>query len=390
MDEDRSIKALEVTVEGLLRLARRNLQSTRHTYAALAGSLSGTRETELVLTDQRRSMVSQMLRQMIAEIETAIRWHIVAHLEDGMAGEFFPEAALAETKSDGVFKFMLENGLLQDMDLIEAVLHRLCQHQLESALRSARNDRWSTEPGLDRPGDFFFPPLAENSPVHRRIAAYVVDGSRRTDSYGTPILSPGDIEPALYSRLHWRVAAALRQGLVTRSSDQSSAPDTLLETATSDAQRQAAAVAAAPTSSAEACSSLAAAGLVTAETVVRLLRAGEVPLFESVFARLAGIRPVLLRRLIYEPGGEGIAVLARALGMDSDAAATLFDKTRIAGKGLYLEGGDNAERFQSVFDGISRQVAEQVRVYWARGRDYTEALWEAEQGSGHEAAKNRR
>lgn len=381
MDEDRSINALEVTADGLLRLSRRNAQLTRRTYQALAESLSGRRETDLVLSDRQRSMVSQMLRQMVGEIEAAIRWHVVAHLEDGEFDGFQPDIAVAGCENDIVFTFLLERGLLRDFDLVEAVLHRLCQHQLETGLQAAQAGGTNAEPGLDRPGEFFFPPLPDRSPVHRRVAAYVVDRSRRTDSYGTPVLMASDLDGALYARLYWRAAAALRQGSAPLSLDNASARDTVLESATSDAQRQAAALASAPTSTAEACSSLEVAGLLSVETVMRLLRAGEIPLFEVLFARLSGIRPVLLRRLIYEPGGEGIVILARALGMDSDAATDVFALTRPAGRGLYLDGGDYQDRFQAVFEGTSRQDAEQVRAYWARGRDYVRGLWEAETGS---------
>jgi len=381
MDEDRGINGLEVTAEGLLRLARRNAQATRRTYAALAAGLSGNRETDLVLTDRQRSMVSQMLRQLIGEIEANIRWHVVALMEDAGSGNISRGAALAARRGDGVVAFMLENGLLQDLDLMEAVLHRICQHQLERVLKSARDARWDIEPGLDQSGQFFFPPLSANSPAHRRIAAYLVDDSHRTDSYGNPVLLSQHIGRALHRRLYWRVAASLKYVLFPASTDDPAGEDSLLEKAATDAQRQAAALASAPTSTMEACSCLEAAGLVSGETVMRLLRAGEIPLFEAVFSHLAGISPVLLRRLVYEPGGEGIVVLARALGLDSDMAITLFERTRAAGRGLYLDDSDHAERFHAVFDGTSRQDAERVRAHWARDSEYTGALWEVETGS---------
>lgn len=381
MDEDRSINGLEVTADGLLRLARRNAQATRCTYAALAAGLSGNRETDLILTDRQRSMVSQMLRQLIGEIEANIRWQVIAHLEDGIDSDMSQAAALAARGGDGVFTFMLENGLLRDVDLMEAVLHRLCQHQLETARRSRRDARWDSEPGLDQSGQFFFPPLPGNSPAHRRIGAYLIDGSHRMDSYGNPILSSEHIGRSLHSRLYWRVAASLKHVIFTPSTDNPSGQDALLEMVAGDAQRQAAARASAPSTTAEACSSLQSAGLATAETVVRLLGAGEIPLFEAVFAHLASIRPVLLRRLTYEPGGEGLAVLARALGMDGDVAVSVYERTRPAGQGLFLDGSDHTERFRAIFDGTSPRDAEQVRAHWARNSGYVWGLWEAETGS---------
>lgn len=390
MDENRSISGLEVTTDGLLRLARRNARATRRTYDALAESLTGMREPDLILTDRQRFMVSQMLRQFIGDVEAAIRWHMIACLEDGKDNGVSRDVLSAGGEKDAVFHFMLKSGLLKDAELMEAVLHRLCQHQLEVVLKPSTEDRWRTDPGLDRAAEFFFPPLPERSPVYRRVAAYVVDGSRRTDSYGTPILLFGEISRTLYSRMYWRVAASLKQVAFAAPPDDPGGIDTLLEKATRDAQRQAGAIASAPTCVMEACASLDDAGLVSVETVVRLLRAGEIPLFERVFARLAGIRPVLLCRLIYEPGGEGIVVLARALGMDSDTAATIFETTRLAGKGLYLDGGDHIERFQAIFDATSRQDAERVRAYWGREHEYTTALWEAETGLTDTASHARR
>ena len=158
MDEQRSINALEVTADGLLRMSRRNGQQTRRTYQALADSLSGMRETDLVLSDRQRSTVSQMLRQLIGEIEAAIRWHVVAYLEDGQVAGFPSDAAFADEAYDQVFRFLLDKGLLRDPDLMEAVLHRLCQHQFEVGLQATRSGRWHGEPGLDRPGELFFPP----------------------------------------------------------------------------------------------------------------------------------------------------------------------------------------------------------------------------------------
>ena len=204
------------------------------------------------------------------------------------------------------------------------------------------------------------------------------------------MLNAGNLDGALYTRLYWRVTAALRHRLGQSPVDKDAVLDAVLEAATSDAQRQGAARASVASSTQELCTTLEEAGLLSVETVMRLLRAGEAPLFEMLFARLAGIQPVLLRRLIYEPGGEGIAVLARALGMDDVAATDIYAVTRPAGKGLFLDGEDHQQRFRAVYEGTSRQDAEQVRAYWARSRDYVRGLWEAETGSLGETPRSGR
>ena len=366
MMDDTVTRQVDVTADGLLRQARLNAQAARHANEALADNLFGGREGELVLTDRQRSTLSTLLRQVVGDIDAAIRWLFVAQLEDNAGTGLAAWSSVTVDDGVGTFLAMQRNGLLRDADLIEAVAQRLYQHQLEKAVRLPERDRWADDAPLDGHSALFDLPLPEASPVKRRITAYYVDRSRRTDTYGNPVLLPGELDPGLYARLHWHVAATLRGMLVNELTGNSQHVDTLIESATSDAIRNALAAAAAPSSAMEAAVSLEGAGLLNAELVATLLHVGEVPLFEAAFAQLSGIRPVLLRRLLYEPGGEAIAVLARSLGMARDMAATIYSLTRPARSGLTLVGGDNTESLLTIFDGLTSEDADCVRAYWAR------------------------
>jgi len=58
--------------------------------------------------------------------------------------------------------------------------------------------------------------------------------------------------------------------------------------------------------------------------LINLLRAGEVGLFEAMFARITGLQPRLARRAVYEPGGRALAVACRASGIDKPIFAAIF------------------------------------------------------------------
>jgi uncharacterized protein (DUF2336 family) len=273
------------------------------------------------------------------------------------------------------------------MDLIEAVAHRLFQHQLESARRSPARDRWGETAGQESPRRFLGLPVIDNSLLERRISAYIVDRSRHFDAYGNPVLLPGDLDGALLRRLCWRAAAILRGLLIEDAPGDPQRIDALIEPAAADAIGNAIAAAAAPSCAADVAVSLDTAGLLNGDVVLRLLGAGEIPLFEAALARLAGIRPALLRRLIYEAGGESIAVLVRALGMTAEMASTLHAMTRAARAGLDTEEGDAAAGVVTAYNAISRETAGRARAYWARNPSFTHALWEAESGRiAHAAA----
>ena len=318
-----SESSVDVSVPGLLRLARSNAATTRRTYAALGEALVNGGTADVTLTDWHRSILSQMLRQVTGEIYASLRWLVLAEMEDGPDTGHGAWSNLVPDGEARVYSLMSQRGMLRDFALIEAITHRLYQHQLEQATRPPDRNRWTNEPSLDHPGDFFDQPLPEFSPVNRRIAAYVIDRSRRTDRYGNPVLVPNEIEQQLYERLHWRVAAVLRHMLVDEFGD-NLLWVARIETASIETIRHSLAIAAAPTSSTEAARALESTGLLTIETVYRLLKAGEIALFEESFARLAGIRPVLLRRLIYEARGDCFAILARSLDVELDQAPVHF------------------------------------------------------------------
>ena len=308
-----------------------------------------------------------------------MRWLVLAQLEDGAEvrhGNWLDFGTDCEAQ---VFSILSQRGLLTDIALIEAITHRLYQHQLEKATRPPDRNRWTNEPTLENPYEFFETRLSEFSPVNRRIAAYVVDRSRRTDRYGNPVLLPNEIDAQLYERLHWRLAAVLRELLIDEDCDKRQLLDLPLETAALESIRHSLAIAAAPTNSAEASRALESTGLLNIVSVYRLLKAGEISLFEDALARLAGIRPILLRRLLYEAGGECFAVLTRALDVEFDQALSLFSLTRSVSTKYSREENSEENQLKAIYISVSVEDANLIQAHWVRQPGFAAALREAEE-----------
>jgi len=368
----------DMSVTGMLRLARNNAVATRRKYAALSEALVDGGTADIVLTDQQRSILSQLLRQVIGDIYASLHWLVLAGIEDGGDPAHNGWSDLAPDGAARVFSFLSKRGLLKDTALMEAVAHRLYQHELEQATRPPDRNRWTNAPSLENPHDFFDQPIPEFSPVNRRIAAYVVDRSRRTDHYGNPVLLPNEMETELYTRLHWRVAAAVRYMLVDRFGEDLELLDSRIEAASVETIRHSLAIAATPTSTAEVVRALESAGLLSVETVHRLIKAGEIALFEETFAKLAGIRPVLLRRLIYEAGGECFAVLVRALDVEFDQAKSIFTMIRSGSTQYFRERNGADDPLTAIYGAVSFADANVVRAHWMRQPDFAAALREAD------------
>lgn len=116
---------------------------------------------------------------------------------------------------------------------------------------------------------------------------------------------------------------------------------------------------------------MTAIGRFPPDALLQLLQQGEVPLFEAAFARATGLRPRLVSRLLYEPGGEGLAVACKAIGFDREVFATIFDYTRHARQSVQVN---------AFFDRVDSDTAAAVLDMWRRDTGFLYALKQIEPG----------
>ena len=204
--------------------------------------------------------------------------------------------------------------------------------------------------------------------------AYLVEESRRVDSFQEPLVRRRDLPRDLAKKLYWWVAAALRMkilenfdihpselddaivGAVTGLSEETEARDTKKPRAT------------AANALAKA---IAAEGKITGDLLINVLRRGEVPLFESLFGEMCGLETPTLERVLYDTGGEGLAIACSATGMNKQIFATIFMLTRARGRVLKPR---DLSRAVKVFDSVDRHQAAEVLKAWRRDPDYQSAI----------------
>jgi hypothetical protein len=101
-------------------------------------------------------------------------------------------------------------------------------------------------------------------------------------------------------------------------------------------------------------------------------------MFEAMFAQAAELRLALIHRLLYEIGGNGIAVIARALRLSREEFATIYLLTRRARPGL---GGGAVDlgRALGFYDKVAGDAALKVLERWRRDPQYLFAIKTIEQ-----------
>jgi hypothetical protein len=108
--------------------------------------------------------------------------------------------------------------------------------------------------------------------------------------------------------------------------------------------------------------------------MLQILRQGEVALFAALMAETGGLRHELVRRLLFEPGGDGLAIFCRATDLGRSVLASIFLLTRRARPADRAAGPGELSEVLALYDGIAPAAARDVVARWRRDRDFLTAL----------------
>ena len=109
-------------------------------------------------------------------------------------------------------------------------------------------------------------------------------------------------------------------------------------------------------------------------------------MFEGMFAQLTGLRPNLVRRIVFEPGGEGLAIACKAIGMLKPDFGSLFLLSRSARPGDKVVDPSEVSRVMTFFDRLRQDTAKKVVGRWKLDPNYLFALKQVEGGGDRKAA----
>ena len=326
------------------------------------------------LSDRERQLMFDILSGIIHEIEMTVRQSLAERLADaGDAPEDLVNT-LANDEIEVAYPILSRSGLLRDGELIEVVQRRTLEHQLAVATRKEISEAVSTAL-VETDNESVIVKLLhnENARISDTTMAYLVEQSERRDSFQEPLLRRNDLEENLAKRMFLWVSVALREFIVDRYEMDATTVDALLEEA---AQREMneAPKRASGKKAAMLAEVLKDEGMVTPQMLVIALKDGEVPLFIALFCRLTGLREVLASRILFEPGGEGLAIACKGVGISKPIFSTVFSLSRNARAMDREQINKDLIEALKFYDRISSKGAEQVLRTWQLGSDYLGAI----------------
>jgi uncharacterized protein (DUF2336 family) len=325
--------------------------------------------------------MTDILRKLIRDCELEVRRDLSERLSNAANPPRELIVALANDEIEVAEPILRASTVLRDAELVGVIRHRTQQHQLAIAMRRSLSEYVSD--ALVETGNIdVVKVLLENSDaqISEATMAYLAEESRRVDTYQEPLLRRDDLGPELAARMYLWVSAALRSHILENFDIDPSQIDDHLEDgaiARGPGPRQGEPREAEPEKERPAeilARRLTAQRKVTPDFLVQVLRQGEVPLFEALFGELSGLKAPRLQNVLYDSGGEGLAIACRAMAMPKPTFATIFLLSRRGHTGKNIVDPRELSRALLLFDKVSQSAAAEVMKGWRRDWKYQDAV----------------
>ena len=352
----------------LIGLARDKSVEGRTRLVQIVGDLFF--DTDTVLRDAERNIMTDILRQLIHDVEMKVRQQLAMRMADENDAPWELVSALANDQIEVAHPILTQSTILQDMELIEIVQHLTYGHQLAIAMRETVSETVSEALIGTGNVDVIKTLLEnENADISGKAMEYLVEQSEKIDDLQVPLINRNDLGPDLAKRMYWWVSAALRKHIVKHYSiDEVGLDDKIQDTIHDilgiDGSGSGAINTAPRRKSQELAEKLQNAAAITPQLLIQTLRQGEVVLFEDLLSQVTGLRTNLIRRFVFEPGGEGLAIACRAADITKADFASIFLLSRSARPGDKVVDPNEVSRVLNFFDRIKAETAQKVVKRW--------------------------
>ncbi len=376
MQQARGVKAA-IEVESLLDLAReKSIIGRQSLVNAISDLFEGGNEE---LSDRERTLMKSILHQLVRDTEKEVRKAIAERFAGSRLVSNAIAKELANDEIEVAYPILKKSDLLRDLDLIEVIRTRTFEHQLVISQRQ-RVSEVVSEALVDTERERVIVSLLKNvgAKISRRIRERLVDQSRTVSAYQDPLLRRSDLDDDLARRMFDWVSAALRTHIVEKYALDKDQVDDLLERLSAMDQYTVGPGGLTREASEELAADLNNEGAITPDLLAQCLRDGEVGLFETLLWEATRLRKRLISRILFEPGGEGLAIILKALECPKGLFKEIFISARSARLVDEADLQAEAEIAVTFFAKLTMGSATKVLARWRRNEDFLAVLRDIE------------
>lgn len=354
----------------LLDLARDKSQGGRSMLVTAIKDLYADQDRNL--TKQDRAIMVDIMQGIIKSVAVSVRQSLAEQFADQADAPKDLIVALANDEIKVAYEVLAKSEVLKDAELLDIIRYRTMEHQVAVATRPYVSPRVS-DALVETENEKVVVTLLSNNgaQIPHQTMGRLVGAAPRFKSYQEPLAHRRDLSPELVRKLYKTISHALRDHIVENYDLDPAALDETIEAAVENAlDRQIEVV----------NNSEPSPGLIENSSngdehaLIKLLRQGEIAVFLDQFTAWSKLPLQMVRKILFEPGGEALAVVCRAIGLDKHTFISIlirFRHGRLGEKHVEDDELTNAVRF---YDQTTVDGAQALMGNWRTNPDYHVSL----------------
>lgn len=364
---------IPLNTDNLFSLARDRSSKGRSVLARQMVDLFAREEDNL--SDREQALMSNILIRLISDMEVTVRRSLSERLCRNSRAHHDLILLLANDVEHIARPILMNSPLLEDAELIQIVRDRAFEHQLAIALRPTVSETVST--ALVESGDeAVITNLLRNSGANLSAATteYLVEESRRVDSYREPLVTRSELSRRLAKRMCLWVSAALREYILNRFNIDTTEIDEFLGETVDSFVAEIETKGSSTSKSQELAAKLLDTGRLTINLIITLLQEGQVSLAISGLGKLTGVSEEFAKRALFDPWGDTLAILLKAIAANEGHLTLMYRLTRGARAPGSHAGPEEFLSILQLFESTTQASAGNLVRQWCRNPDYYAAV----------------
>ena len=334
------------------------------------------------LSEHERALMSDILGKLVSQVEADIKKELSNALAAG--GVDLPDIIkqLANDSAEIARPLLERSKLLKDPDLIEVIRMRTDEHRMAIAMREEVSESVSNAL-VEFGNEDVIESLLNNhdAQLNKRAMEYLVAESRRVDRFQEPLLRRSDLPGDLAYRMYWWVSAALRKTILNDFDVDPVVFEQAVRRAANSAlvaqdEEQGTYVKAQ-----RLVRRMAENGELSVQFLLNALRQQRVAVFVAGMGELGSVNFRTAWRIFSDEGGESLAILAKAVGVDRAQFTSIYLLVVQAKEGGAAKAPGVLKGILALFDKTSEANARGALQVWQRDSAYQEAIEELDKVS---------
>ncbi len=316
-------------LESLARLAKE--ASTEGRQKLLHEVTDMFMESPDTLSETEKAYFGDIMGKLVFELEMKVRQHLAETMSNVGAAPHDLVKRLANDAIEVARPVLLKSGILKDADLLEIV--RTCgqEHLLAVSKRETVSEKVA-DALVEKGDDQVLGSLAGNAgaTISRGAMEKMVARSENAESIQAPLVKRVDLPPDLVQKMFVFVSDALREHILSTGAgiDKAQVDAMMSET---QSWMGADAMPGELTPAEKFIQRKEQLNQLNPPMLAKLMRDGKVAEFIAGLARLARLDVATARQAVFDPSGQRLAVVCKALAVDDNTFGELVDLTNLKG-----------------------------------------------------------